>query len=158
MRIKDRSPVNVESKWGLAKRGVPQGYVLGPLFFLLYISDLPQVTNYINSKISSKTILLTDDASLIVSNQDDAVLEANLHLVYSSMMKWFYANLLSLNMDKTCSMELYPKNTTNFEKKIIYNNKIIPIQRKKVSWVNTPQYNVLEEPHSCDLNQIKLVT
>jgi len=33
------------------------------------------------------------------------------------MMKWFYANLLSLNMDETCIMEFYPKDTTYFEKK-----------------------------------------
>jgi len=68
VRIKDGSPVNVESKWGFVKRGISQGSILGPLFFLLYISDLPQVTNYLNSKVSSKTILLADYARLIVNN------------------------------------------------------------------------------------------
>ena len=41
-------------------------------------------------------------------------------------MKWFNANLIFLNMDKTYFMEFYLKDTTNFEKKLIYNNKIIP--------------------------------
>ena len=125
--IKDRSPVNIELKRGLVKHGIPQGSILGPLFFLLYFTDLPQVTNYLNSKVSSKIVLLADDTSLIISNEDDIILEANLHSVYSSMMKWFYANLLSLNMGKTCIMEFYPKDTTYFEKKIIY-NKIFPTQ------------------------------
>ena len=35
LRIKDRSPVNNESEWGLFKHGVLQGSILGPLFFLL---------------------------------------------------------------------------------------------------------------------------
>jgi len=133
VKIKNESSVNVESKWGLVKCGISQGSILGPLFFLLYISDLPQVTNYLNSKVGSKTILFVDYACLILNNQDDTILEANLHLVYSSMMKWFYANLLSLNMDETCIMEFYPKDTIYFEKKVIYNNKIIPIQWNKIS-------------------------
>ena len=41
-------------------------------------------------------------------------------------MKWFNANLLFLNMDKTYIMEFYSKDTKNFEKKVNYNNKIIP--------------------------------
>jgi hypothetical protein len=41
-------------------------------------------------------------------------------------MKWFNANLLSLNMHKTYIMEFYPKDTTTFEKKINYLNKIFP--------------------------------
>jgi hypothetical protein len=42
-------------------------------------------------------------------------------------MKWFNTNLISVNMDKTYLIEFYLKDTTNVEKKLIYNNKIIPI-------------------------------
>jgi len=68
LRIKDRSPINNESKWGLVKHGVPQGFNLGPLFFLLYIRNLPKVTNYWNSIVNSKTILFVDDTSIIVNH------------------------------------------------------------------------------------------
>jgi len=82
LRIKDRSPVNNESKWGLVKYGVPRAFILDPLFFLLYIKTQPKVTNYPNSKVNSKTILFVDDTSIIVSNQGNTILESNLNSVF----------------------------------------------------------------------------
>ena len=58
---------NKLSKWDKINIGVPQGSILGPLFFLIYINDLPSVIPYIVSNKNSSIILFADDTSVIIS-------------------------------------------------------------------------------------------
>jgi hypothetical protein len=51
--------------WQSVKHGVPQSSILGPLFFLLYINDLPKTISAI-----SNTVLFADDMGMLITNSD----------------------------------------------------------------------------------------
>jgi hypothetical protein len=51
------------SNWAKIHHGVPQGSILGPLHFLLYINDLPKLTND-----NSKIVILAGDTSIIITS------------------------------------------------------------------------------------------
>jgi len=70
----DNYSPNPCSQWGEVTCGVPQGSILGPLLFLLYINDLPQITN-----ANSKFVLFADDTSVIITNPDPLNFRTNLN-------------------------------------------------------------------------------
>jgi exonuclease III len=75
--------------------GVPQGSILGPLFFLLYINDLPQCLS------KTKPRLFADDTNLTASGDSITRLEAAVNSDLENLRKWLIANKLSLNVAKT---------------------------------------------------------
>ena len=74
--------------------GVPQGSILGPLLFLVYINDLPLQT-------SAKSILFADDTTVYVSGKNVDDLFNSMNSALSSLADWFCSNSLSLNINKS---------------------------------------------------------
>ena len=62
--LSNRSQCGVKSSLGSIKCGVPQGSILGPLLFLLYINDLSFVCKY------TFPVLFADDTNLFLSGKD----------------------------------------------------------------------------------------
>jgi hypothetical protein len=78
------------SKWEEVQHGVPQGSVLGPLLFLIYVNDL-------SKSVSDKSspILFADDTSFIVANCDETDFKFNTNEIFNEINKWSHSNLLS---------------------------------------------------------------
>jgi hypothetical protein len=93
---------------------------LGPLLFLLYINDLP---NILNSK--SIPILFADDTSIIVKNPNCIEYENELTLLPKIINEWFKANLLILNLDKTCFVQFSTNNSNIMNTSFICSNIIL---------------------------------
>ena len=85
----------VESTLKLVERGVPQGSILGPLLFLVFINDLSRSTSFFNF------VMYADDTSLVVTSKklSELVLQANHEIV--KVTAWFSSNKLMINERKT---------------------------------------------------------
>lgn len=75
--------------------GVPQGSILGPLLFILYINDI------VNCSHILKFILFADDTNLFYSGKDIWQVMQCINAELLKLSEWFRANKLSLNVKKT---------------------------------------------------------
>ena len=108
--------------------GVPQGSILGPLLFIIYMNDI----HFASPKF--KTLLYADDTTLVnslnVFNDDvhpDAVnLSNNVNTELNRVFNWLTANKLSLNVSKTRYMVFhFPQRKLNFNLEIKLNDTLV---------------------------------
>ena len=76
--------------------GVPQGSVLGPLLFLVYVNDIG------NSIPGIPIKLFADDTNLFIFRESIGFLKSDSEDKLELLNSWFVANKLSLSLDKTC--------------------------------------------------------
>ena len=99
---------NVESSLLNIKCGVPQGSILGPLLFLIYINDI------VNSSTVLAFVLFADDTNIVLSHTNLNELIDTLNAELRKVSSWFKCNKLSLNISKTNFMH-YQTTRTNIE-------------------------------------------
>ena len=106
----------VQSQLKTIKCGVPQGSILGPLLFLIYINDLPHSTQ------DSSYILFADDTSVFCKGNDLQTLFNLVNLQLEKISNWMKVNKLILNVDKTNYIIFGTRNITNFNCDLYYRN------------------------------------
>lgn len=98
--------------------GVPQGSVLGPLLFLLYINDLPDVSKY-------ECVLFADDVSVVIPCNDTQTYNAEINNTIYEIIKWMNNNNLNVNLNKTTYIQFINKNGKKHNLNVLFENQAI---------------------------------
>jgi hypothetical protein len=96
-----------ETDWAAVLSGVPQGSVLGPLLFLIYVNEIPDI-------IESSVKMFADDTKLwrtIQSEEDEQILQQDLDRLEDWSKEW----LLKFNASKCKVMQIGRKKTVNYQ-------------------------------------------
>ena len=85
--------------------GVPQGSVLGPLLFLLYVNDIHRCSNKL------RFYLFADDTNILYADKNLKDLETTVNNELQNLYNWLTANKLTLNIKKIqlCNISSLPK-------------------------------------------------
>jgi hypothetical protein len=108
----------IRSDFRASNCGVPQGSILGPLLFLLYVNDLPRAT-------TQRSIMFADDTTLIVKCERKENFELNANKALIDIIKWMKLNNLNINTNKTKFIQYKSYNSKSIPIKIEFDHKII---------------------------------
>jgi len=106
--------------WAKVRHGVPHGSVLGFLLFLPYINGLSKIVNKMPAPI-----IFADDTSILFAHSNLTDFNTEIHIIFAALNKWFRANQLSLNFNKTNYVHFTTKRNMSVNYKIGFNNNLI---------------------------------
>ena len=109
--------------------GVPQGSIIGPLMFTLYIDSLPKALTGV------KTYLYADDTAIVARDKDPMIITNKLNSALGQVSIWFRNHKLSLNVGKT---KFIPFGTPQWLSLCVF--PVVSYAGEEVEMVNTYKY------------------
>ena len=106
------------SSFGRVTCGVPQGSILGPLLFLLYVNDITTVSDRLHYT------LFADDTNVFLSGRDVSATISDLNVELNNLEIWLRSNRLLLNLTKTKYIIFSPRHINN-QSQVLINNHVI---------------------------------
>lgn len=109
---KTRTDIEYISTPRIVSHGVPQGSVLGPLLFLVYINDIPKST-------TNPMILFADDCTVLYNDRID------INNSLRSIIQWLQNNNLQINLNKTKVMDFRQSASNVMHTNIVYEGNVL---------------------------------